>query len=124
MNDIECDHTTAPCDHAAAIHEIAAVNKRLRDENAALTKERNDLRDATHYWQSAYTDLAKEPDARLFADIKTDQEKLDFIKSGRLWETGVIAKALEPELIRVYSELIAADQWSKSAAERSARSRP
>ena len=43
---------------------------------------------------------------KLWGDLKTDEEKLEFLKSGRAWITGIIAKRLEPDIIRIYEEVI------------------
>lgn len=39
---------------------------------------------------------------KLWCDLKTDQEKADFLKSGKAWETGIIAKAIEEEVAGVF----------------------
>lgn len=46
---------------------------------------------------------------KLFCDLKTNQEKLEFFMAGRGYDTGIVAKALQEELITVYSRLIDLD---------------
>lgn len=43
---------------------------------------------------------------KLWCDLKTDKEKLEFIKCGRAWETGIIAKALATDIIDIYERFI------------------
>ncbi len=35
---------------------------------------------------------------KLWSDLKTDKERVEFLRSGRAWETGIIAKAIEKEV--------------------------
>lgn len=37
---------------------------------------------------------------KLWSDCRDDQERAEFIESGRAYETGIIAKAVEQDLIR------------------------
>ena len=43
---------------------------------------------------------------KLWCDLTTVQEKIDFIKSGKAWETGIIAKALEKDIVSLYKLLV------------------
>lgn len=35
---------------------------------------------------------------RLWCDLKTDQERAEFLRSGRAWETGIIAESIAGEV--------------------------
>lgn len=37
-------------------------------------------------------------DNKLWCDLKDDFERVEFLRSGRAWETGIIAKALQGEV--------------------------
>lgn len=39
---------------------------------------------------------------KLWADLKNDGERIEFLRSGRAVETGIVAAALVPELIQVF----------------------
>lgn len=39
---------------------------------------------------------------KLWCDLKTDQERVEFLRSGRAWETGIIAQAMVKEIIEVF----------------------
>lgn len=41
----------------------------------------------------------------LWSDLKTDAERIDFLKSGQAIATGVIAPSVVPEIIAVYRRL-------------------
>jgi len=43
-------------------------------------------------------------DTRLWVDVPKE-EKAEFLRSGRAWETGIIAKAIAEEVASVYDEL-------------------
>jgi hypothetical protein len=36
---------------------------------------------------------------KLWGDLKTNAEKIEFIRCGRCWETGILARSLENEII-------------------------
>ena len=40
---------------------------------------------------------------KLYADCKTDTEKASFFRSGRGWESGIVAKSLEGDLVDVFT---------------------
>ncbi len=42
--------------------------------------------------------MSDSKDKRLWCDLKTDQEKADFLRSGRAWDTGIIAHAIVEEV--------------------------
>lgn len=42
----------------------------------------------------------------LWCDLKTNQEKADFLRSGRAVETGIIAPAIVEDIARAFEELI------------------
>lgn len=42
----------------------------------------------------------------LWCDLTSDEEKLEFLRSGRATETGIIAHAMIDNLVAVYSELL------------------
>lgn len=44
---------------------------------------------------------------KLWCDLKTDIERLEFIKSGRAHETGILAKAMEKDIISLLAFRIA-----------------
>lgn len=35
---------------------------------------------------------------KLWCDLKNDKERVEFLRSGRAWETGIIAKAIVNEV--------------------------
>ena len=37
-------------------------------------------------------------DNKLWCDLKTDQERADFLRSGRAWETGIVASEIQDEI--------------------------
>ena len=41
-------------------------------------------------------------DKKLWCDLKNDKERADFIRSGRAWETGIIAKEIEKDVAEVF----------------------
>jgi hypothetical protein len=43
---------------------------------------------------------------KLWCDCKTNQEKLDFLRSGRAVETGIIAPAIVEDVAKAFEELI------------------
>jgi hypothetical protein len=47
---------------------------------------------------------------KLFCDLKTNQEKLEFFRAGRGYDTGIVSEALQEELITVYSQLVDLEQ--------------
>lgn len=38
----------------------------------------------------------------LWCDLKTDQDKADFLWAGKGWQTGIIADALTKEIVEVF----------------------
>ena len=42
----------------------------------------------------------------LWCDLTSDEEKKEFIKSGRATDTGIIARVMVPDLVEVYGELL------------------
>ncbi len=45
---------------------------------------------------------------KLWCDLESDEERLAFVESGRAYETGIIAKALEFDIIELLKFRIAA----------------
>ena len=43
---------------------------------------------------------------QLWGDCKTDKEKYEFIKSGKAWETGIMAMSICKDIENAYKELI------------------
>jgi len=41
-------------------------------------------------------------DLKLWCDLKDDKERIEFLKSGRAWETGIAARSIIPDLIEVF----------------------
>lgn len=39
---------------------------------------------------------------KLWCDLKTDQEKAEFLRSGRAWDTGIIAEAIVEEVAEAF----------------------
>ncbi len=39
---------------------------------------------------------------KLWCDLKTDQEKADFLRSGKAWDTGIIARGIEKEVAEAF----------------------
>ena len=39
---------------------------------------------------------------KLWSDLKTDKERIEFLQSGRAWETGIIAQAIVKDIIEVF----------------------
>lgn len=37
----------------------------------------------------------------LWCDLETDAERIEFIKCGRCWDTGIIARSMEPQIIEL-----------------------
>ena len=55
-------------------------------------------------------------DTRLWCDVPKE-EKAEFLRSGRAWETGIIAKAIAEEVASVYDELAVAKALAKQLLE-------
>ena len=43
---------------------------------------------------------------KLWCDLKTDKERLEFLKSGRAIATGIVAPAMVKDLVNVYERLL------------------
>ena len=41
----------------------------------------------------------------LWCDCETTHERIEFLKSGRAWEVGIIAKAIIPEAVAAFEAL-------------------
>jgi hypothetical protein len=39
---------------------------------------------------------------KLWCDLKTDNEKVEFLRSGRAWETGIIAKSIVEDVAQAF----------------------
>jgi len=39
---------------------------------------------------------------KLWCDLKTDQERVEFLRSGRAWETGIIAKSIVEDVAQAF----------------------
>ncbi len=39
---------------------------------------------------------------KLWCDLVTDQERVEFLRSGRAWETGIIAKSIVEDVARAF----------------------
>ncbi len=39
---------------------------------------------------------------KLWCDLKTDEERVEFLRSGRAWETGIIAKSIVEDVARAF----------------------
>jgi len=39
---------------------------------------------------------------KLWCDLKTDEERAEFIRCGRAWETGIIAHSMTDDLIEIF----------------------
>ena len=59
----------------------------------------------------------------LWVDLKTDEERIEFLASGRAVATGILAPCLESELVDVYRKLIA-QKAALEQAERDLRAIP
>lgn len=54
----------------------------------------------------------------LWCDLVTDEERIEFIESGRAYETGIIAPAIEAEIIKAYNTKCICDgSWRAIVAE-------
>ena len=40
---------------------------------------------------------------KLWCDLKTDQERIKFLRSGRAWETGIIARSITEDVAQAFS---------------------
>ena len=43
---------------------------------------------------------------KLWVDLKTDTEKIEFLRSGRAWESGIIAQAFVEDVASAFEERI------------------
>lgn len=43
---------------------------------------------------------------KLWCDLETAKEKAEFFRSGRAWETGIVARALEDDLAEAFDTLV------------------
>lgn len=48
-------------------------------------------------------------DDKLWCDLKTDQERVEFLLSGRAWETGIIARAIVEDVAAAFRDRAIAD---------------
>jgi len=47
---------------------------------------------------------------KLWCDMQTDSERVEFLRSGRAWETGIIAQAIVEEVADVFAFRFTASQ--------------
>ena len=46
--------------------------------------------------------MQKRKSEKLWCDLKTDQEKADYLMSGQAWSQGIIAKVIEKEVAEAF----------------------
>lgn len=85
------------------------------------------VREARAVIAAAQPTLRTATEELLFADMKTDEQKADFFLSGRAYETGVIAKAIQNDVSMAYrrcaeyAKALAATQQAENEALRKER---
>ncbi len=42
---------------------------------------------------------------KLWCDLKTNKERVDFLRSGRAWETGILAKAIVEDIAQAFEQI-------------------
>ena len=55
---------------------------------------------------------------KLWCDLKNDREKMEFIQCGRAHETGIIAKALEHDIVKLLEEKLEQNAHKKTLLRR------
>jgi len=51
--------------------------------------------------------MGEDMENKLWSDLETDEQRIEFLESGRAWDTGIIAKVLEPDIISLLKARIA-----------------
>jgi hypothetical protein len=60
---------------------------------------------------------------KLWNDLQKDQERIEFLKSGRAEETGIIATAMVPEIISLFEQRLETGQVNSVLGREKQRNR-